>query len=336
MTVLALDTPIIAAPMAGGISTPALVAAAESAGALGFLAAGYQRPDQLHDQIVRTRALGCQRFGVNVFVPEFGTPDLAAARAYREALVPLASKFDVDLPEPVADDDHWQEKLRLLVADPVPLVSFTFGCPEPAAISDLHQAGSAVWITVTTPQEAEQATHAGADALIVQGPDAGGHRATFTNTAPDTTPLLTLLESVRRVTALPLIAAGGLSTPTGVHEALALADAAQIGTALLDATEADTNATHRRALHDPAYTETVVTRAFSGRPARGLRNRFIEEFDTLAPAAYPAVNQITGPIRRAAAATDDPEHLHLWAGTGWRAIHTAPAAEIIAILAGRP
>lgn len=331
-----LSLPIIAAPMAGGVSTPELVVAAERAGAMGFLAAGYLSVDQLTDQIIRTRGLGGRLFGVNLFVPDSGEPDLSSVRAYRESLLPLATRFGLDgLPTPVADDDQWQAKLAVLLHRPVPVVSFTFGCPDGALIQRLHAIGTTVLATVTSPIEAEVATSCGADALIVQGPEAGGHRATFTNVgSPSATALPDLIAAVGRVTDRPLIAAGGVCTPAAFRAALESAAVVQVGTALLDATEAGTSPVHRRALRDRAFTQTVVTRAFSGRPARGLRNAFVDEFDMLAPAVYPAVNQVTGPIRRAAAAAGDLQHVHLWAGTGWQDLPTGSAVAIIAHLTG--
>lgn len=328
-----LERPVIAAPMAGGISTPDLVAAAAAAGGMGFLAAGYKTVDQLREEIMRTRELGAEVFGANLFVPDAGAVSLDDARAYRSRLLPLAEGLGVDLPEPREDDDAYAGKIAALLSDPVPVVSFTFGCPSDEVIRGFRAVGTATVATVTSPEEAAQASAVGVDALVVQGPEAGGHRATFdAQVSPPDQALPDLIRSVRSVADLPIVATGGLTTPDAVRAALELAEAVQIGTALLDSDEAATTAPYRRALHDPRFTDTVTTRAFSGRWARGLRNAFIDEFGADAPAAYPAVNQLTGPIRRAAAAAGDPERLSLWAGTGWRSITTGPAASIIEAL----
>lgn len=329
-----LAIPAVAAPMAGGVSTPELVAAAAHAGGLGFLAAGYQHVPDLLAQIAATRRLGAESLGVNVFVPG-PQADLAAARAYRDRLRPLAESLGVDLPEPRDDDDGYAAKCDALLSDPVPVVSFTFGCPDAGLVRRLQEVGTAVLVTVTTPQEAAQAAAAGADALVVQGPDAGGHRATFDPavTPPDL-PLDELLPAVRAVTDLPLVATGGLGTRDAIRRALRSAAAVQVGTALLDSDEAGTNAAYRRGLREGPYTETVLTRSFSGRWARGLRNGFVKKFGDGAPNAYPAVNQVTGPIRRAAAAAGDPDLLSLWAGTGWRTMPSGPAAAILDTLLG--
>lgn len=330
-TLAELRVPIIVAPMAGGVSTPELVAAAESAGGLGFLAGGYRPVADLLAAVERTRSLGGRRFGVNLFVPEARTPDLAASERYRDALAPLAERFGIAaLPRPRPDDDAWSAKVDAIVDARVSVVSFAFGCPDAEVVRRFHDAGTAVVVTVTRPAESLLAAGAGADALVVQGPAAGGHRSVFDSQAPaDETPLGELLRQVRAVTALPLVAAGGLTTGAGVREALRLADAVQLGTAFLDADESGTPPAHRRALRDPAFTETVVTRAFTGRLARGLRNAFADRYGYLAPAEYPAVNQVTGPIRRAAAAAGDVQHTHLWAGTGWRDAQSGLAGQII-------
>lgn len=323
--------PIIGAPMAGGPSTPTLVEAVGAAGGFGMLAAGYLTPAALADAMAATRG----PFGVNLFCPPDTEPDLASAQAYRESLAPLAQQYAVELP-PVAvaaaaDDDHWAEKVDLLCERPPAAVSFTFGLPDAETVERLHARDCTLLATVASVADARAAAALGVDAMCVQGPEAGGHRATRRIAdEPEDVPLLELIAAVRAAVSVPVIAAGGLMDAAAVEAVLkAGAVAAQVGTALLLADEAGTSATHRAALTDPQFTETAVTRAFTGRPARGLRNDFVERYDTGAPAAYPAVHQITRPIRAAAAAARNPAHVHLWAGTGWHHARPAPAADII-------
>lgn len=334
-TLFDLPKPIVVAPMAGGPSTPELVAAVARAGALGFLAAGYRPVDDLVDQIARTRA-SARLFGVNLFVPEDDQGDPATVRAFRAQLRPLAERLGVpDLPEPTPDDDEFDAKVEALLDDPVPFVSFTFGCPSADLVRRLRARGTSTLATVTNAEDAGRAEAAGVDALIVQGPEAGGHRATFSCVAePGTTPLGRLITEVRLATDLPLVATGGLAAPVMIRAALRLVNAVQVGTAFLLADEAGTSAAHRAALTDPAFTGTAVTRAFSGRPARGLHNAFMDEYGPTAPPAYPGVHQVTTPIRRAAAAAGDLQHVHLWAGTGWREARPGPAREIVDRLLG--
>ncbi|GLW64416.1 oxidoreductase [Actinomadura rubrobrunea] len=318
------------APMAGGAARPELAAAVCEAGALGFLAAGYKSAAAMREEIDRLRAATSRPFGVNVFMPSRDTVDPAALAAYAERLAPEAERLGVTPGEPGDRTDDWDAKIDDLLADPPPIVSFTFGCPDEELIRAFQRRGAVVIVTVTSVAEARAA--AAADALCVQGVEAGGHQGSWTN-ADGGTPLRELLPAVREATAQPLIAAGGLGTAADVADVLALgADAAQLGTAFLRCPESGASAVHKAALADPRFTETALTRAFSGRPARGLVNRFLTEYSPHAPAAYPEVHFMTAPLRKAAAARGDADALHLWAGTSYRLASAAPAAEIVASL----
>ena len=318
--------------MAGGPSTPALVTAVARAGALGFLAAGYRTPAAVADEL---RAVAPVPHGLNIFVPEPPPADLAPLERYREALRPEADRYGVALPPlRVHDDDHFAAKVALAVSYRVPFVSFTFGVPEPAVVDRLRAVGCRVLITVTCVREAEQALAAGPDALVVQAGTAGGHAAT-TDPAGyrgDTT-AAQVLAAVREVAGIPVVAAGGTATAADVAALLAAGAAAvQCGTAFLLADEAGTRPAQRAAMAGGAHRETVVTRAFTGRPARALRNRFTDRYAAVAPLGYPAVHHLTAPIRAAAARLGDAEALNLWAGTGVAAARPAPAAELVAAL----
>lgn len=334
-----LRVPLVLAPMAGGVSTPALAAAAVRAGALGFLAGGYLRAEALAAQIAETRAaVPSPLFGVNLFVPQPpAEPErLAAYRAELESSE--AARYRVELPEPdLADDDGWPEKLELLLDDPVAVVSFTFGLPDATTVGRLRQQGTYTIGTVTSAAEAREAAAAGVDALCVQGPEAGGHRGVFDPAAtPASTPLPELLGEVRAALGAsgpPLIATGGLATAADAARMRAAgALLTQHGTAFLRAHEAGTPAPHREALVDPRFPETVLSRAFSGRWARSLHNRFTEEHAE-APAVYPAINQLTRPLRAAAARFADADGMSLYAGLGHALAQAEPAAWIIDALA---
>jgi nitronate monooxygenase len=328
--------PLVAAPMAGGPSTVGLARAVASAGAFPFLAGGYRSAHELGCEIRELRR-SVHAFGVNLFVPSTDSIDREAFAAYAGDLAAEAAARGIRLdPDPVRDDDGWTEKLSLLVADPVAAVSLTFGLPERADIVSLQAVGTRVWATVTSPAEALRAARAGVDVLVVQGPGAGGHSAVFdAHSTPGTGDTATLVRRVLRVTDLPVVAAGGIDGPAAVQRLLqAGAVAAAVGTLLLRTDEAGTSDTHARALSDPRFDETVITRAFTGRPARALRNRFVDRHGPMELTAYPAVHHLTRHIRRAAAAAGDAESLHLWAGTGWRNAPTGPAAEVLSWLAG--
>jgi nitronate monooxygenase len=330
-TELGLSVPIVAAPMAGGPTTPDLVVAADRAGGIGFLAAGYQSAEAVKTKIDTVRG-ETPNFGVNLFAPNPVPVDRPAYQAYRETLRADADRLGVALPEdPVEEDDAWRDKIDLLIDAGVPVVSFTFGVPERAVVDAVRAVGSLLVQTVTSADEARLAAAAGMDALAVQSSAAGGHWGTLTPRRPPL-PQARLEELVAQVgsaSELPIIAAGGIADPTTVRAAIvAGAAVVAVGTVLMLSPEAGTSATHRAAL-STGDRPTVVTKAFTGRPARGLRNAFIGRYDDLAPFGYPALHHLTSPIRRAAAAAADPELLHLWAGTGYRAATTDPAEFIL-------
>jgi nitronate monooxygenase len=334
---LGVALPVIAAPMAGGPSGPALVIAAARAGSLGFLAAGYKTAAELAVQIEEVRAAGVS-FGVNLFAAGLVPVDPDEYADYAVALADVAAPYGLDLTSmPIReDDDDWEAKVAYLLEHPVPAVSFTFGIPDPELIARFCAAGTLTVQTVTSPAEALAAVAAGVDGLVVQSVLAGGHWGTLTPEVPgEPMPTALLVAEVRRVTELPLWGAGGVATANDVAEILdAGAEAVVVGTALLRSEEAGTSGTYRAALADPTRVETAVTRAFSGRPARGLRNGFLDRFSAGAPAGYPAIHHLTTPLRRAAAAAGDPEAINIWAGTGFRSATDEPAADILRRLAG--
>jgi nitronate monooxygenase len=326
-----LSRPVMVAPMAGGPSTPELVTVAAAAGALGFLAGGYKTAAAMEAEISAVRAAASGAFGVNVFVPGRPAADPAEIARYVGSLAPDAAAAGAMPGDPVWDDDDWTAKLDLLLAVPVPLVSFTFGCPPREVTRALRDAGSVVAITVTQPGEARLAADAGADCLCVQGREAGAHRGTFTHvrSATEGFSLLELVAAVARVCDLPQIAAGGIMDADGVAAALrAGAVAAQCGTAFLRCEESGAHPAYKAALADGRFTTTALTRAFSGRPARGLVNQFMRDHPD-APPGYPEINNATRPLRAAAARNGDVDRMSLWAGTGFRQAADRPAAEVI-------
>lgn len=331
---LGSDLPIAAAPMAGGPTTAALASAATRAGAFAFLPGGYLTPDRLADDVAAAHGWG-RPFGVNLFVPGPATLDRAAFAAYAGRLAPEAAALDVGLAAvPVEDDDHWADKLRLLVEDPVPVVSFTFGLPAAADIRALRRAGTVLLASVTTAEEAAAARDGGVDGLVVQGPAAGGHSATWDPARPITdAPTSAVVRAVASAVGLPVVAAGGVDGPDAVRDLLAAgAQAVAVGTLLLRTDESGASATYQAALA-ASDRGTVITRSFTGRPARAVRNGFFDRHDDAAPVGYPAIHHLTRDLRRRAAATGDADRLHLWAGTGYRQATTGPAADVVDALA---
>ncbi|MFI7384825.1 nitronate monooxygenase [Streptomyces sp. NPDC049813] len=330
--------PIVQAPMAGGGSCPALAAAVSDAGGLGFLAAGYKTADGMYQEIQQLRGLTGRPFGVNLFLPQPEYADPAAVDVYRHQLAGEAGWYQTPLGDPDGGcDDGYDAKLAILLDDPVPLVTFTFGCPTPEVIDALRAAGTLTAVTATTVEEALAAQRAGADAVCVQGIEAGGHQGTHRdNPEADGSGvgLLALIAQVREGVRLPIVAAGGIMRGAQIAAVLAAgADLAQLGTAFLVTPESGAPAPHKQAMTDPLFTRTELTRAFSGRPARGLVNRFLREHGPYAPAAYPEVHHMTSPLRKAAAKAGDPQAMALWAGQGHRLARELPAGQLVEVLA---
>lgn len=327
------EVPIVSAPMAGGPSTPALTAAVLAAGGYGFVAGGYLSADGLRASIAATRTLSGAPFGVNLFVPSAPGDDAAIAD-YAAVLRPEAERLGVRLGEPRWDDDAYAAKLDVVTDAEVHLVSFTFGCPTADIVERLHRSNVQVGVTVTSVLEAQLAAAAGADLLVVQGTEAGGHQGSFADLAVHHRPLLSLLAEIRQVADLPMIGTGGVMTGDDAAAVLAAgAIAVQLGTALLCTPEAGTSLPHRQALLDGLFPATILTRAYSGRNARGLANRFAREHDGQAPQAYPQVYHLTRPLRAAAIKAGDADVPNFWAGTGWRQVSAEPAATIIGRIA---
>jgi nitronate monooxygenase len=328
-----LTVPVVQAPMAGGPSTPALAAAVNRAGGLGFLAAGYLSAQRLGDDIGTLLGLTDRPFGVNLFVGGGDPADPARVQAYAQRLSAEARRAGVQLGEPRFDDDSFGAKLELVHDRAVAVVSFTFGLPPRRAIEELQGAGSEVWLTVTSPAEARQATSRGADALIVQGVEAGGHRGVFVD--DDDQSELTLLSALQLVRAgvdLPIVASGSIMTGGALAGVLALGAAAgQVGTAYLRSTEAGTSKAQRAAI--VTDSPTVLTRAFSGRLARGIVNRWHREHGDAAPQAYPEVHHLTSPLRAHGRRAGDPDLINLWAGQAHRLAQERSAEEITRRLA---
>lgn len=338
-----LEIPIVVAPMTGGWSTPALAAAASNAGALGFLGGGAKTVAALAAEVTATQSITDRPFGVNLFVPDAANsspehvPVDAEARRrsvarYREQLGEEADRYGVILPDTdSAATDDWDDKVSMLIERRVALVTFTFGLPARSVLARFHAAGTSTAVTVTDLGEASAANAHGARAIVVQGPHGGGHRGTHSvGKTPNSTGLAALVTQTLGL-GIPIIAAGGLTDPGEIAAILgAGAVAVQLGTAFLRSPEAGTSSVHREALVSGRFTTTTSTRAFSGRFARGLTNRFILEHQDQAPAAFPEVNQLTATIRAAARQMEDPEALSLWCGIGFQRASDLPAAVILA------
>ena len=321
------DIPIVLAPLAGGPSTPELAAAVSGAGGLGFLAAGYLSAAELAERCRRTDELTGRPFGVNLFVPG-PAGDVAEVGQFAAEIAGDVSGTGARLGEPRHDDDDWDAKIGYLTGAPPAVVSFTFGIPAERVVAGLRASGAEVWVTVTTVDEARRAAAAGADLLVVQGSEAGGHRGGPGDAPQDAVGLIALLQLVTARVATPVVAAGGIAAGAAIAAVLCLgARGAVVGTAFLDCPEAGTAAVHRSALHGEAPTR--LTRAFSGRTARGIENAFLRAHSETAPAAYPEVHHLTSPMRKAARQAGLAGYVNLWAGQAYPLTTSVPAADLV-------
>lgn len=329
--------PVLAAPMAGGSTTPEMVIGAGRVGSVGFLPAGYKDVEALKADIEMIESSGVA-FGVNLFVPNLVAIDEGAYGRYAHRLQGEASEFGIDLSQirRRQDDDQWGPKLDQLLSSPVPAVSFTFGLPSRSIVQSLRRQGTVIIQTVTSLVETAAAVEAGVDCLMVQAPAAGGHSATFfPHEAGSTVSLDDLLRRIKAETNLPVIGAGGIGTAEDVRAAQhAGAGAVAVGTALLRSPESGTSEVHKTALADPESGGTLMTRAFTGRPARALRNRFTDRYSEVAPFGYPAIHHLTSPLRKAAVQAGDAGTVNLWAGVGYRHATEDPAGQTLRRLSG--
>lgn len=336
---LGIEVPVVQAPMAGGPTTPELVAAVCAAGALGSLGAANLTPATIRAEIAAIRARTDRPFAINLFVGGYETRAVDPQRML-DALAPLHERFGIPPPSlPSAAENPFAAQLDVLIEERVPVASFTFGLPDDVQMERLLNAGLLIVGTATTVAEAVRCESAGCHAVVAQGFEAGGHRGTFIGAFEAAMiGTMALVPQIVDAVNIPVLAAGGIVDRRGAAAARALgASGVQCGTAFLDTYEAGTPVAHRRALAAARDSDSVITRAFSGRPARALANAFEQRADaepeTILP--YPQQNALTRPLRAAAAKAEDPEYLSLWAGQAAPLMrHGVYAADVVAELAG--
>lgn len=337
---LGLSHPVIQAPMAGGATTPDLVVEVCEAGALGFLAGAYGPPAQILETARAIRARTSRPFGVNLFAP-LPPPDVPDnAQAAVDRIAPFHEELGLSTPSvPEFQPVSFTELLTAALDSGASVFSFTFGTLPPDAVAAIKERGLFLIGTATTVDEAVALERTGVDAVVAQGSEAGAHRGTFgSDFGAAMVGTMTLVPQIVDAVSVPVIAAGGIMDGRGVAAALALgASAVQMGTAFLTCEETGIPEAHKKAILAAREHDTRVTRAFSGRPARGIVNRFMETVeDPAAPDAvlpFPLQNTLTQPLRAAAARQGRPEFLSLWAGQGVRLARRESAARLIDRLA---
>lgn len=325
---------IILAPMAGGTSTPALVAAVSNAGGLGSMGAGYMTPEEIARAIVEIRSLTNRPFAVNLFA---GGPDGSGTRDSAEMLTVMASfHAKLGLPAPTNPSSSlppFAQQVKAVLDAQVPIFSFTFGIPEADILVRMKARGIKLIGTATTVAEARALHAAGIDAIVAQGSEAGAHRGTFLASCEGSlVATMALVPQIAGAVPLPVIASGGIMDGRGIVAAAALgASAVQMGTAFLLCPESGASEAYRAAIRAARDDATILTRAFSGRLARGIPNLFAtsmkEHERSILP--YPAQNNLTRPMRTAAAKKGDADYLSLWAGQAASLARAMPAADLV-------
>lgn len=333
---LGMRYPIIQAPMAG-VQNSALALAVTGAGCLGSLPAAMLSPTDLRSELARLAASGLGPFNINFFCHQQGDPDPQQVARWQQALAPFYAEFGVSTDAVSSGPGRAPfnaEHAAILTEFKPAVVSFHFGLPEPGLLARVKATGAKVFASATTVAEAKWLARHGADAIIAQGLEAGGHRGHFLNEdLAWQQGTFTLLPQIVAAVELPVIAAGGIVDGKGIGAALALgASAIQMGTAFLCCHEATTSALHRAAIHSAQSQHTALTKVFSGRPARGIVNQLMRELGSLSDLApdFPHASSALAPLRAAAEKVGDSGFSPLWTGQNVSGCRDLPAAELIA------
>ncbi|MGD6956661.1 NAD(P)H-dependent flavin oxidoreductase [Rossellomorea aquimaris] len=317
--ILGTHYPIIQAGMAGGITTTNLVSSVSNSGGLGNLGAGYMSADDMKLAIKEIKGQTNQPFGVNLFIPETPIVNDEQITHAKRLLEPFKKELHLTDNGSFSElQNNFENQLEVIFNEKIPVCSFTFGAPSKELVKELKKEGTIVIGTATTVEEAVFNEECGVDIVVAQGSEAGGHRGTFLGSFKHSIiGTFSLVPQVVDAVCIPVIAAGGIMDGRGVIAALALgAKGVQMGTAFLTCKESGAGAFHKRAVLESSETHTVITAAFSGKPARGIENRFtreMQEFECLLP-PYPIQNALTKKLRKEAGIQGVPEFMSMWSG----------------------
>ncbi|WP_086429363.1 NAD(P)H-dependent flavin oxidoreductase [Staphylococcus cornubiensis] len=326
-----IDYPIIQAGMAGS-TTPELVATVSELGGLGTIGAGYMTPDALEQEILQVKTRTSKPFSVNLFVPESFSYTDDDVEAMNDFLAPYREALKLEKPTiGQHDSSTFDEQINIVIQQQVPVCSFTFGIPDEQTIQRLKEAGIVLIGSATTVEEAKKVEVAGFDAVVAQGSEAGGHRATFDD-SEETSPLIGTMALIPQVVDhvnIPVIAAGGVMDSRGWLASHALgAQGIQMGTAFLTTHDSQAKSAHKQAIFNSAETDAILTHELSGKPARGIHNALIQHLREDGPATlpYPIQNDLTKHIRATAGKVGKSEWMHMWSGQGVRMARDVDAA----------
>ncbi|WP_044337115.1 NAD(P)H-dependent flavin oxidoreductase [Rossellomorea aquimaris] len=338
--ILGTHYPIIQAGMAGGVTTSSLVSAVSNSGGLGTLGAGYMSAADMKLAIKEIKDQTNLPFGVNLFIPETPVVNDEQITNAQKLLEPYVKELhltdNVSFSEVQID---FENQLEVILNEKVPVCSFTFGAPSKELVSELKKVGIIVIGTATTVEEAMINEEKGVDIVVAQGSESGGHRGTFLGLFEQSMiGTFSLVPQVVDAVCIPVIAAGGVMDERGVIAALALgAKGVQMGTAFLTCKESGAGASHKRAVLESSETHTVITTAFSGKPARGIENRFtreMQEYKNQLP-SYPIQNALTKELRKQAGRQGVPELMSLWSGQSPRLSREVSAKELLESIVSR-
>lgn len=308
-----IEKPLIQAPMAG-VTTPAFVIASCEAGVLGSIGAGYLNGEDTREFIQAVKKGTDQPFAVNLFIQQQPQIDIVVLQEARVALQPIYEQLQIEPVQTVVSKDVYHDQLQVVIDEKVPICSFTFGLPTAEDIAKLKEANIYLIGTATTVDEAIAVEKAGLDAVVIQGSEAGGHRGTFTEPL-QLINLQTLLQEVKGKVEIPIIAAGGIMTAQDVETAMSLgACAVQVGTALLVANECEIPPLYKESILTAQPATTTLTKAFTGKYARGMKNDFTEQLRGAVIAPYPLQHHLTVAIRKESVKQQNPQFAAFWMG----------------------
>ncbi|WP_087973973.1 NAD(P)H-dependent flavin oxidoreductase [Oceanobacillus rekensis] len=321
---LKIKYPIIQAPMAGGITTTELVSEVSNYGGLGMIGAGYMTPIQIRTQIREIKQLTSNSFGINLFVPnEFDVTD-QEVKSVNQILRPIREQLNLhpidSLEIPTFNHllEEFNEQIKTVIEEKVPICSFTFGIPPREVIHELKQHHIILMGTATTVREALENEKAGMDIIVVQGSEAGGHRGNFTQGYQESlVGLMSLIPQVADNVSIPVVSAGGIMDGRGLTASICLgAKGVQMGTAFLTCVESGANELHKEEILNAHEDQTVLTRSFSGKYARGVKNKFISEMlqNEASLPDFPVQNILTKGIRKASSSQNNRDYMSLWSG----------------------
>ncbi|MBM7655467.1 NAD(P)H-dependent flavin oxidoreductase [Neobacillus cucumis] len=331
--ILGIAYPVIQAGMAGGPTTVELVASVSNAGGLGTLGAAYMKPEEIRTAIRKIKEQTSKPFAVNLFCTNW-TDQYAGVEESQKVLNAIRERLGLKQSnQKVITNNFFEEQFEVLMEEKVSVISSAFGIFPQDKMIQAKERGIKVTTMVTTVREAQLAESEGTDIIIAQGSDAGGHRSTFEiekNSLGAAVGTFSLVPQVVDAVSVPVVAAGGIMDSRGLVAALALgAQGVQMGTAFLTTMESGAHSAYKQALINSTEESTVITKAFSGRPARGIKNAFMRAYEdmNLSPADFPTQNTLTNDIRKQAALQNNPEYMSLWAGQGTRLLHNEIRAE---------